>query len=179
MPLPVRSRGRPGTYALLGLMGLVSALTAYIGLRSVAWETTDETERRSSRRDLVAELPTAPPAARPEMLEALGRLRDPAAVAAIAPYTRSKLPDERRAAIHALGRILDTRARLLLEQGLRDPDRQVRRLAALGLWKHCAPESIPALQAALDDPDPGVHRQVEQALRAISTPEAQPAPPHH
>jgi hypothetical protein len=125
--------------------------------------------------------------ARSEAADALGALRDPAAV----PFLLAALADPdafvRRAVTQALGTVGDPGATAALCRALNDEDRQVRRLAVCALERIGDLRALPALRARLrfwgvdlhEQPDPEARerlREVVEALEATRPFQALPIP---
>lgn len=104
------------------------------------------------------------------LLEALGRLRNPAAFDVLVPYLSDHSSNgwPARVAAGALGRLGDPRAVGPLAALLRAADDWFVRLgAAEGLRHLNHPAAADALRAAAHDPDPRVRKEVLGALRDL------------
>ena len=109
-------------------------------------------------------------------IDALARLRDPAAVLPLARAAVAAEPDVRRQALLALRVVGDTRGAAVLAQGLADPDPTVRAAAAALAGTLRAAEAVPALALLLADGDPRVRPAAARALARITGGPA-PLPP--
>ena len=98
-------------------------------------------------RDLVADLAATPDAVRGELLEALGRVKDPGAVPVLAAAVRDARTDARNRlfAANALGALEGDVARDALVAALRDDVPRVQLAAAFALGERRDPATVPAL----------------------------------
>ena len=103
----------------------------------------------------------------------LDNLKDPRALARIAPLSGALSPEVRAAVAHAIPALrgLTTYAALFLQLA-QDPDKGVRLAAATGLRDAATQEAGPGLALLVADPDPGVRRLAVQALREQKGPVA-------
>ncbi len=97
-------------------------------------------------------------------LEALGRLRDPAAVPALARAAEAPQADVRLQAFAALEALADPRSVAVLEEGLADRDPRVRAGAAQLAGRLAARGAAPMLADRLGDGDPAVRSAAARAL---------------
>jgi HEAT repeat protein len=100
-------------------------------------------------------------------IDALARLKDPAAVAPLARASEAPQADVRLAAFTALGALGDPRSVAVVDAGLGDPDPRVR-VAAVRLGAAADPRCAAGgrLTRALADPDPTVrHAAAEATVR--------------
>jgi len=107
-------------------------------------------------------------------LEALARLRDPAALPALARAAESSDVEIRRGAFAALLATADPRSIALLDGGLADPDSQVRTLSARLAAAIDAHGAAPVLAARFADADPGVRRAAAEALAQVADASTRP-----
>ncbi len=94
----------------------------------------------------------------------LGRLRDPAALKALAEALRDRTTKVRVAAADALAGIGDVRAVNLLSGALKSSNVEVRAAAAVGLGRTGSLRSVEPLVACLEDRDSGVRKAAAGAL---------------
>lgn len=100
------------------------------------------------------------------VIEALGRLRSPRGVPALAPFLSDSSVVMRRQAAEMLAQIGDAAAVAALQEALGDADEQVRRFAAEGMARHPDPRFAPALRPLLEDSSREVRLAALQALGA-------------
>ena len=98
------------------------------------------------------------------VMQALERLKDPAAVPALARAAEAPQPDVRLQAFAALNVLADPRSVAVLDGGLADPDSRVRASAAQLAGLLAARGSAPALADRLADGDSRVRAAAARAL---------------
>ena len=106
-------------------------------------------------------------------IEALGRLKDPAAVPALARAAEAPQADVRLQAFVALQALADPRSVAVLDGGLADLDPRIRASAARLAGALAARQLAPALADRLGDADSGVR---SAAARALACTGAAPLP---
>jgi HEAT repeat protein len=110
---------------------------------------------------------------------ALGRLRAPAALLALADLARASDPALRLAAVWSLGQIGvprgESHGRAALVRALGDDEWRIRRVAAEGLGRRSSPADVRPLLAALEDSRPEVRQEAAVALGRLGSADALPA----
>ncbi|HEX7896404.1 MAG TPA: HEAT repeat domain-containing protein, partial [Planctomycetota bacterium] len=111
----------------------------------------------------------APPAARVEVLDALGRLRNAGAWAAAAEELKSESPDVRAAAARCLGELRTAEATEAMAEAIAtETVSEVKVALAEAAGRLGDGELVPDLIARLSDPDPKVVRAAADALSRIT-----------
>jgi len=147
--------------------------------RDAATEAKDaliDSTETSTRDALLAAMRDSEPDVREGAIDALGDLRDEAAVGLLSrALTQDEDEDVRESAADALGDIGSPQGVDALKISLKDESPDVRESAADALGDIGSPQGVDALKISLKDESPDVRESAVDALRRIGGPEVIPA----
>ena len=145
---------------------------ASAGSREERWQAVGELANsgdKGARDALLAAMRDPEPDVRERAIDALGDLRDEAAVGPLSrALTQDEDEDVRESAADALGEIPSAESVAALKRSLEDESPDVRESAVDGLARIGGPEIIPVLRGALSDEDEDVRDTAAESLRKLA-----------
>ena len=142
------------------------------GGREERWQAIGElanSREKGARDALLSAMRDPEPDVRERAIDALGDLKDEAAVGPLSrALTQDEDEDVRESAADALGEIPSAESVAALKRSLEDESPDVRESAVYGLARIGGPEIIPTLRRALSDEDEDVRDTAAESLRKLA-----------